>query len=146
MHCFWMLWIGAAPAQVARQGFFYFLLGGVNIMLKERSCSKDKAGCAIATLHGMLFDVRINQGMAFCSHSFNGLDYFIMALDGECHTRKDRTAVQDDGAGPAGSLVAHQLGSCQTQQIVEKVVERPFRFDMDKKVFPIYGETDDAFG
>ncbi|OGO64188.1 MAG: hypothetical protein A2030_00190 [Chloroflexi bacterium RBG_19FT_COMBO_50_10] len=139
-----MLRIRTATAQVARKCFYDFILSWIGIVVEQRLSTHNKTWGAIATLQGMMFDVCINQWMVIGGNPFNSLDGLTITLDGKRHARKNRSAIEDDGAGSTCPSIAKHLGSSKAQPVMDDLVQHPFRLDIELISLLINGELDNA--
>ena len=85
-------------------------------------------------LHGVLDPV------AF--HALDGFDSRAVCLDGQHQAGPLGTAVDDDGAGPAGTLLASDVRAGETQLVPDQVGEEHPRLDPHLGVLAVDREAD----
>src|SRR5438552_10318512 len=102
----------------------------------------DLAGGAIAALETVVLDegrLQWIQLLTLCDALDRG-DIGAVVHHRERQTRNDAPAVEEDGAGAAGTLVATLLGAGQVQRLAENVKERLSRVDLQFPRFAIDGQ------
>src|SRR5271169_4091093 len=96
-----VLGIRPAAAEVAGECLPYLLLGGVRVSVEQGLGGHHKAGCAVTTLHAVVFDVGFNEGMTRRRDPFGRLNSCAVTLDSQHHAGEHRPFVHDHGAGAA---------------------------------------------
>ena len=69
-------------------------------------------------------------------------DLATVALRGQCQAGQDRLAVEEDCAGPAGSLVAALLGAGQAEVVAQRVEQRDAAVEPDPPPAPVDAKRD----
>jgi hypothetical protein len=125
------LGIGTAPTEVPGERLAYFGIGRIVVPVQKGFGGNDESRSAVAALHAVMLHIFFNQGMAGCGNTLDRFDLLTITLDSQRHARENRPAVHNDRAGSACAAVTHQLGSGQSEPVVNKVVECPIRFDLE---------------
>src|ERR1700719_579364 len=124
--------VAGIAAQVARNGDADFPLGRVRIVAQEFQERGQYARRAEAALHAVILMKGLLQRMqlvgARCD-AFDGEKVVAVRLDGEHQARPHRTAVHQDRAGAAYTVLAAQMRAGEAELMADKIRERDPNLD-----------------
>jgi hypothetical protein len=123
--CFNDARVGAATAQVAFEFFPDEGGGGIRGFFQEGNGGQDHGGGTVAALEGFGVQESLLYGVevSFAGEAFDSGDLFASCGGGGEGAGLDGAAVEEDGAGAAGSFAAAVLGSGEVEMIAKKFEE-----------------------
>ena len=107
--------MGAAAAEIPRQGFFNLAVGGLGILIEQSLTGHDHAVDAVAALDGLFVD----EGLLDFVHilgvaqAFDGRDRFVLRRANRRDAGTDRDPVHDHRASTALGQAAAVLGAIE---------------------------------
>jgi hypothetical protein len=107
--------VAGAAAEVSGEGFFYLVASGPGVSFEKGGAREEHAGGAVAALGGAEFCEGLLEGMQLpiVLQAFDGGDFAVLYLDGQCKARKFGGSIYEHGAGATFSQFAAMLGANQ---------------------------------
>ena len=119
------LLVAGATADVALDGLFDLVLGGVGHMVDKPGARHYHAGNAEAALHGAHGAERVDEGLLLAlGQALDGYDVAALGELGGEHAGADGMVVDQDGAGAARALGASVLGGVNVQVVAQVAQKR----------------------
>src|SRR4030095_1416939 len=124
--------VAGAPAEVAGDGPPDLILARRRVLLEKRVAGHQHAGGAVAALQAMLGHEALLQRveLAVLLQPFHRHDLAPVGLDGEHGARLHRTAIEQDGAGPAVGGVPPDMGAGEPEHLPDQVDQQQPRLDV----------------
>jgi hypothetical protein len=138
--------ITAAAAEIAVERRDDLLTRWILFFAEERDGGHDHAGDAIAALHALVLDegfldrVKLGVGLIVGAEAFNGLDFFTRRGGDRSKATLDWPAIDQDGAGAAGTFAATVFGAGESQVLAKHIEQRPVRLGRNLAGLAIEGE------
>ena len=137
---FYDLDVAGAPAQVARNALFDFVIRGILCLIKECLGRHDHAGRAETALHCTVLDKGLLQGMelsiGICKTLDRG-DASPLRLEGRQQAGIHGLSVHDHGAGTALAVSAPEFGARELKHLPQHVEQRPRGVNLHPYLFTI---------
>jgi hypothetical protein len=115
--------VARTSAQISRENFPDFFIGGLWILLKERDEGHQEARCTESTLQSMSFPERLLERMKLfdCAQTLHSGELMPVSLDGEDQTSTHGLAVKQYRACSAHTVFAAYVCSCQPEVMPDEI-------------------------